>query len=422
MSSFSERTISHQLSLAKETFKEQMYVTDQSRHFYMDDLGYPIGWTITREKGGLLSFDPTVPPFGAYSDEEGFEGLNLQWEDVIHDRVPYVYEGKTIVGNPQFDKFVDAKKELRNSRSKNQYSQLKELSEHNREISPLKVSRHYPHLTVNDQEYELLCEFTTRNPNGECISIYNEVDGQDVFVQLPQDRAIAGLFSTAPDKVSMLFDYMEGSLTSTGSITCFESEGFPKLLDLAKEQGREYLKIPLLMNNQKLSPFDEFKSRMFPSQFLSNALMKEIKAHSVPAVYDDGSLSEKTANEDYEAPYEDPGTSCEQAASLPSGWTWVCYNDFSGSLRSPEDQKFFSYDGTTHAGIAGIEYQETEKAPWSFFEGSFPEFQKMAESYVAKKVLSHKTKPLSEQIKQANEQAAGSVSSNNRIPSSDLSK
>lgn len=44
-----------------------------------------------------------------------------------------------------------------------------------------------------------------------------------------------------------------------------------------------------------------------------------------------------------------------QAETLPAGWRWVVYEDHSGSLKSPDNKRYFSFDGNTN------EYQIEKK-------------------------------------------------------------
>lgn len=76
--------------------------------------------------------------------------------------------------------------------------------------------------------------------------------------------------------------------------------------------------------------------------------------------------------------YADSGHSwAEQAQTLPTGWVWERYDDGSGHLRSPECQRYFSYD--TQPYPHGIEYRRTDKDLWGPHWGSFEEFREFAE-------------------------------------------
>jgi len=77
----------------------------------------------------------------------------------------------------------------------------------------------------------------------------------------------------------------------------------------------------------------------------------------------------------------------KRAERLSDDWRWVMYQDGSGSLRSPEGTKYFSYDKAPYANVGWIEYQAEKGSGWSVFEDGFSEFQKFAEEYVAKNVL-----------------------------------
>lgn len=73
------------------------------------------------------------------------------------------------------------------------------------------------------------------------------------------------------------------------------------------------------------------------------------------------------------------------AHSLPKGWYWTIYNDGSGSLISPKDEWYFTYDKQT--APEGIEYKESSKDPYDRFYGNFDEYKKYAEDIVKSKYI-----------------------------------
>lgn len=74
------------------------------------------------------------------------------------------------------------------------------------------------------------------------------------------------------------------------------------------------------------------------------------------------------------------------ATSLPDGWHWVAYSDGSGSLRTPEEKHYISYDMcTSYAHQGGIEY-DTSDGSSSVFFGTMQEFKAHAEGLVNKRL------------------------------------
>lgn len=70
-----------------------------------------------------------------------------------------------------------------------------------------------------------------------------------------------------------------------------------------------------------------------------------------------------------------------EAESLPKGWDWVQYDDESGYLKSPNGQRYFSYDCQTN------EFQITEKEHYNIYGGKFTDFKKYAENYIFDNVI-----------------------------------
>ena len=79
------------------------------------------------------------------------------------------------------------------------------------------------------------------------------------------------------------------------------------------------------------------------------------------------------------------------ASTLPSGWRWVDYDDGSGYLQSPTEERYFSYDRAPYASQGGIEYRERAQDWYGPFWGTFSDFKCYAESVVSKKYL-HESK------------------------------
>ena len=51
------------------------------------------------------------------------------------------------------------------------------------------------------------------------------------------------------------------------------------------------------------------------------------------------------------------------AQTLEKGWVWHQFNDGSGSLHSPNDEKYYAYDMSSNPG--SIEYKESENSSWN---------------------------------------------------------
>jgi|GEM_PF-721510 len=75
----------------------------------------------------------------------------------------------------------------------------------------------------------------------------------------------------------------------------------------------------------------------------------------------------------------DVGLKVYPAKDMPEGWEWHCYEDGSGSLKSPDGKRYVQYDLSTSQ-------YENAKDEWFFFDGypdnteSFDEFQQRIES------------------------------------------
>lgn len=73
-----------------------------------------------------------------------------------------------------------------------------------------------------------------------------------------------------------------------------------------------------------------------------------------------------------------------QAATLPEGWTWHCWNDGSGYLQAPNGGAgYFFYDCVPYVNAGEIEYYRYEhhKGYWTF-EGSLEAFKEYAEKQI----------------------------------------
>lgn len=69
---------------------------------------------------------------------------------------------------------------------------------------------------------------------------------------------------------------------------------------------------------------------------------------------------------------------------LLKGWKWICHNDGSGYLQSPDEKFYFHYDWST------TEYKHNNEHSYSFggtrnddgTSTTFTDFQKYAEQYI----------------------------------------
>lgn len=67
------------------------------------------------------------------------------------------------------------------------------------------------------------------------------------------------------------------------------------------------------------------------------------------------------------------------ATNLPDGWVWVDYWDGSGSLHSPNDKQYFSYDLQT------CEYDRYNNGKWNYWEP--PMFLPIFKDFAEKEIL-----------------------------------
>lgn len=267
-----------------------------------------------------------------------------------------------------------------------------------------------PNVLVNGIKFELFCEIQAKD--GTFQSLFIKEGDSEVVVEIGKESAVVGVFSIEESKLRQLFDYIEATTSTNGGLICYESEKFPRFLNLAEKAGGRYPTIQGEIYPQKRTFLAGLFQHLRPQLSLDKALQDQILEHMAPVEHNYHSVSKL----DYEAFKEDEITSSfSPAESLPSGWEWKEWDDGSGHLNSPVGKRYFSYDRAPYANAGGIEYKETSDVPWAVFWGSISDFKDYAESvvnekYLDNKAISHNKASLSDQIKSASVQAAESNS------------
>lgn len=141
----------------------------------------------------------------------------------------------------------------------------------------------FPYISVNGIQFELFCELETKA--GGFQSVFRECSGDEVFVKLNGDTAIAGLFSLEQGKLNQLFNYIESVLSPKDGLICYESDSFPQLLQAAVKAGGRYPTIQNELEPQKGSVFSGFLRNLRPRLSLDSAMQEQIMAHTVPIEY-----------------------------------------------------------------------------------------------------------------------------------------
>ena len=137
----------------------------------------------------------------------------------------------------------------------------------------------FPNILVNGIKFELFCELETKS--GGFQSMFRECLGNEVFVKLSNDTAIAGLFSLEAGKLKQTFDYIEATISSKDGLICFESDSFPRLLQDAVKAGGRYPIIQNELEHQKSSVISGFLWKLRPQLLLGQALQEQIRSHTV---------------------------------------------------------------------------------------------------------------------------------------------
>jgi len=163
-----------------------------------------------------------------------------------------------------------------------------------------------PTMRIGDNTYELFCEIKAKN--GTFQSVYVQEGGTDVVVEISQEKAITGLFSTEKDKLRQLFDYIEATISPKQGLITYEAESFPKLLALADENGSRY---PILQNElhpKKETFLNSILSSLRPPLSLDKALQDQIREHTVSCqhITHEPALPEFAIEEDPFEAFPDP--------------------------------------------------------------------------------------------------------------------
>lgn len=241
-----------------------------------------------------------------------------------------------------------------------------------------------PNILVDGIKFELFCEVQAKDRTFQ--SLFVKEGGSEVVVEIGKEFAVVGAFSIEESKLRQLFDYIEATTSPDGGLICYESENFPRLLNLAEEAGGRYPTIQSEINPHKRTFLAGLLQHFRPQPSLDKALQNQIQEHMAPVEHIYHSVSELNL----EAFQEDPSRHVFPAESLPSGWEWKEWDDGSGHLKSPSGIQYFSYDRAPYANEGGIEYKETSNAYWGVFRGSMSDFMEHAESVVNEKYIDDK--------------------------------
>lgn len=257
-----------------------------------------------------------------------------------------------------------------------------------------------PDILVNGDKYELFCEFESKDRVFQ--NIFVQESGTDVLVEIGKEKAIVGLFSTEENKVKQLFDYIEASISPNNGLICYESESFPRLLNLAIQSGGRFPLIEKEINPQTF--ISGFLNKFHSHRSLNKAMLDKIQEHMVPVERSYIQFSELDTDD---SPYYEPDCCFNPTLKLPEGWVWKDWADGSGHLESPDGQCFFSYDCSVcnlPYNSEGIEYKRTAADHYELYTGTLSEFKNHAESIVNNRFLEKKP-GLNEQIQSANNRA-----------------
>ena len=142
-----------------------------------------------------------------------------------------------------------------------------------------------PDMLVDGVQYDLFCEIETKDKTFQ--SLYIQEGGTAVFVKTGFETAIVGLFSIEESNLRQLFDYLEAIVSKQDGLICYESEAFPRLLNLSTKLGGKY---PILQDNLKAAPLKaprltNLLRQLRPQHPLDKELQKQILDHTVPIAY-----------------------------------------------------------------------------------------------------------------------------------------
>lgn len=278
----------------------------------------------------------------------------------------------------------------------------------NAKKSPLKIQGLNPaDYLINGEPYYLFCEY--ENKDGCFYRFFAQRNGMGLILQRDHNSAVVGQFSSTPDKISHVFDFIEATISRNGGLVCIAKDSFDALLETAARQNHRY---PILEKETGLGrlPFRQnSRLRSNPEYSLPLEYETELKGYTVPVQYMSRESSvvsfDESPAENYAKPQDRESLSDELLATvpagmLPDGWVWNHWKDGSGSLVSPYGKRYFSYDLTPYAKTGGIEYRKEPSSAWSVFYGSFHAFVQNAEQVIQRDVLKNRH-PLNRQIDSA---------------------
>jgi len=232
--------------------------------------------------------------------------------------------------------------------------------------------------TIDGEEYYLLCELNSRDgKNSE--KIYAQKTGCGV-IAASEKIAIVGLFSIRKSEIKKLFDYIEAMTDKT--LTCYEANSFPQLLQTAIAAGGKYPNIARNLRNKK--SFGSKRLFTFGRKNRNSNAEAAICGHTVPVEYtkkeeraEECSFSGCfSSEEDFNEPTLTP------SKILPNGWNWKEWKDGSGILEGPNFEHYFAFDRTPYHRENGIEYRINVDDSFSVFYGTTEEFKGYAEAFV----------------------------------------
>lgn len=237
-----------------------------------------------------------------------------------------------------------------------------------------------PGAKIAGVNFDCLCEYVAKG--GTTICVYGKENSNEVVVELNNTNAIVDLFSTKPEEIGRLFDYIDVTRARKDWLGGFSSD-LHQYFKLDSHGNDQINKAAYQPNNR---PFlDKVLGYFRIGSSLDKSLSDAIQMHTVRV--------DHVKSIDYDGPEYagvfDPYPIQKEiiaAASLPAGWNWEHYKDGSGSLHSPEGRSYFSYDEAPYHSTGGIEYQYDHFSHWGVFWGPMAEFEEYAESEIAREL------------------------------------
>jgi hypothetical protein len=174
-----------------------------------------------------------------------------------------------------------------------------------------------------------------------------------------------------PEQSKSISDYEE---YGTGSILMLEPEELQKIPDVIDgHKIADYQKMDLLSGGLEFKEYGTAYNlenhSIVKTQLNDDLVPEKTVLKKTDVVFDIKELNNKEID-----PLETPEIT--QAKGLPEGWKWTDYPDGSGSLRSPENKSFYSYDLETQEFQSPSRNNSYEKVHGDF---NLKDFKKLAE-------------------------------------------